>query len=260
MRPFCVAAALLCLTAGFGPAAEPRVEIKIIYDNTAASPEFLGDWGFSALVTAGGHNVLFDSGSDATLFLQHLKMLGIEPSSISHALISHHHADHREGIYRLALRNPSMQVLFLDSFPSSTFEVAMAVGISPVRVSGPMEILPGIYTTGPVEAKIPEQALVIETSEGPVVLVGGSHPGAVRMVEVVREQRGEEKIRLLLGGFHTLRESEEEVQARIERLKELGVERVAPMHGTGEKAKRLFRQAWGNNYLAGGAGRTIVLE
>ena len=37
----------------------------------------------------------------------------------------------------------------------------------------------------------------------------------------------------------------------------IGVERVAPSHCTGDVAMRLFREAWGESFVEGGAGAVI---
>ncbi len=252
------AAALLLLSSLAGRAAE--VEIAIAYDNTTANGQFGEDWGFAALVTNRNARVLFDSGTDPKLLLENLGKLGIEPESITHAVISHHHADHIGGIYRTVLRNPSIKTFFLDSFPARDFETAMAIGFTPERVKGPREIAPGFYTTGTIGERIPEQALIVETADGPVVLVGCGHPGLTPIIEAVEEQRGADSIRLLLGGFHMIRLGEEEVLQEIKSLQKLNVRAVAPMHCTGERAKRLFRKYWGTDYQAGGAGRIITVE
>jgi len=111
-----------------------------------------------------------------------------------------------------------------------------------------------------VEGKPPEQALALKTSRGLVVLVGCSHPGVARLVEAAERETGARSVWLLLGGFHMLRQSEEQIQAQIQRLQQLGVEQVAPAHCTGERAKRLFRQAYGARYLPAGTGRSIPIE
>jgi 7,8-dihydropterin-6-yl-methyl-4-(beta-D-ribofuranosyl)aminobenzene 5'-phosphate synthase len=252
------AAALLVFLAPISTAAE--FEIAIAYDNTAASNQFTDDWGFAAVVTTPTARVLFDSGTDPELLLSNLAKLDIAPTSITHTIISHHHADHLGGIYRVALRNSEMKVFFLDSFPAQTYETAMAVGMAPQRVRGPQEIAPGIYTTGPIGESIPEQALIVDTAEGPVVLVGCSHPGLTTIIKAVEEQRGLESVRLLLGGFHMIRLSEEQILEEIQSLKTLHVRAVAPMHCTGERSKRLFRKHWGAEYKAGGVGRRIRVE
>ncbi len=240
--------------------ADEAVEIRIVYDNTAANSGFQEDWGFAAIVTTRGSRVLFDSGANADIFLQNLDRHGVPPDSIGHVVISHHHSDHITGLYRLALRAPEIAVYFLDSFPDDVFELAMAVGVYPIRVTGPAEIAPGIRTTGPIGGKYAEQALVVETPAGPIVMVGRGRPGLVKIVETVKEERKTESIRLLLGGFQMMRQDKDEINATIVRLKELNVESVAPAHDSGEKSKRLFRHAWGDNYVACGAGRTILLR
>ena len=256
-------ARLARITAAFAAAAflaAAQVEIRIAYDNTAATAGFTEDWGFSAVVAAGGQTVLFDSGTDPDVFMRHLERLGIDPAAITAAVISHHHADHRGGVFRFALKNREAPVYFLESFPKRVFDLAWAVAMRIQRVKGPLEVAPGMFTTGEIPGPIPEQALVVESPAGLVILVGCGHPGLARMVETAARQHPSGKIRLVLGGFHMMRWDDEQIQAEIERLKALGVEQVAPAHCTGERAKRLFRSAWGRNYLAAGAGRRIVVK
>jgi len=56
---------------------------------------------------------------------------------------------------------------------------------------------------------------------------------------------------LILGGFHLGGYSEHEVKGIIERLREMGVKKVAPSHCTGEASLQLFKEAWGEDFLAG---------
>ena len=59
------------------------------------------------------------------------------------------------------------------------------------------------------------------------------------------------------GGFHLGGKTSDQNQEIIRSFKELGVKKVAPSHCTGEKAMVQFREAWGENYLQGGAGAVI---
>jgi metal-dependent hydrolase (beta-lactamase superfamily II) len=43
-------------------------------------------------------------------------------------------------------------------------------------------------------------------------------------------------------------------------LKELNVVSVVPAHCTGDLAQKLFREAYGEEYDTGGAGKRVVLE
>lgn len=236
------------------------VEIRIVYDNTAAEQPLRADWGFAAVVDAGAARILFDAGADGAILLGNLRAMGVEAASITHAVISHRHADHRNGLFPLALKNRSMKVFFLDSFPAEVYELAAAVALDPVRVREPVEIAPGVLSTGIVHGDPDEQALVIETAGGLVLLTGCSHPGVASMVEAACRQRNAKTVRLLLGGFHLYRLSDELIQQVIDRLRELGVEQVAPAHCTGERAVQLFRRTYGSRCLPAGAGRRFLIE
>lgn len=236
------------------------VEIRIVYDNSSAEPSLRSDWGFAAVVDAGAARILFDAGADGAILLGNLAAMGVEAASITHAVISHRHADHRNGLFPLALKNRAMKVYFLDSFPPEVYELAAAVALDPVRVRDPIEIAPGVFSTGIVPGDPDEQALVVETTGGLVILTGCSHPGVTSMVEAALRQRGAQRVRLLAGGFHLFRQGEEHTQTTIDRLRELGVEQVAPAHCTGERAIQLFRRAYGPKCLPAGSGRRFLIE
>jgi 7,8-dihydropterin-6-yl-methyl-4-(beta-D-ribofuranosyl)aminobenzene 5'-phosphate synthase len=240
--------------------AAPELSVQIIYDNTSAREGIEADWGFAALVRYQGRTVLFDSGTKPDLFLTNLKKLNIDPSSITHAVISHEHGDHRNGIYALYKLNPKIEVSFLDNFAAPAFDQASAVGMNPRRINGPAEIVPGIYTTGIVDGSPPEQALVIETSKGLVMLTGCSHPGVVRLVEAAEKQRGRKSVRFLLGGFHLLQDTDAQVTEKIASLQRLGVASIAATHCTGDRAIALFREAYGKEFRAAGAGQTFSFD
>ena len=270
MRRFllCSAGAVvcLCLASAWVCAAEvdgdrqSELEIRVVFDNTSAREDLRRSWGFSAVVDFGGHRVLFDAGSDPILLLEHLEKMQIDPKTIEHAVISHQHGDHLRGVYWVFEKNPAMQVHFLDCFPDEAFHRATALKMKPHRVTEPFEVVPGVYSTGIVEGEPPEQSLVVETSQGLVMLVGCSHPGVVKLVETAERQRKKDSLRLLLGGFHMLRKRPDEIKTAINRLQGLNVRTVIPAHCSGDLAKELFPIAYGDQYNTAGAGRLIVLD
>jgi 7,8-dihydropterin-6-yl-methyl-4-(beta-D-ribofuranosyl)aminobenzene 5'-phosphate synthase len=242
-----------------GPDPKPELEIRVLFDNSSARDDLNRSWGFSALIDFRGHRILFDAGGDPILLLEHLEKLQIDPKTIEQAVISHHHDDHRRGVYWVFEKNPKLKVHFLDSFPDEAFREAETVKMKPERVKGPFEVSPGIWSTGAIDGLPPEQALVIETSQGLVMLVGCSHPGIIKMVETVQQQRKKDSVGMLLGGLHLLRKEPQEIRKTITRLVELKVERVVPAHCTGDKAIEMFQATYGKQFTAG-AGRWIVLE
>ena len=244
------------------PAAPPapELEIRVIYDNTSARSDVRADWGFAAVVTFRERRVLFDSGTKPELFMTNLEKMEVDPSSIRQAVISHQHPDHRNGIYKLFPLQPAMRIHFLKAFYEQAYEEATAVGMTPNRVTGPFEVEPGVYSTGMIAGDPPEQSLAVETSKGIVLLVGCGHPGVVNIVETVEKQRGADSIRLLLGGFHMLRQNGDEIDSQIAKLKQLNVRRVMPAHCSGDLAKRLFQEAYGENFETLGAGKVLRFD
>ena len=240
--------------------SQPELEIRVVFDNTTARADLNRSWGFSAVVDFGGHRILFDAGSDPILLLEHLEKLDIAPDTIEHAIISHEHGDHLRGVYWVFEENPKMTVHFLDCFPDEAFRRAAGVKMEPRRVKGPFEVVPGIHSTGIVDGLPPEQSLAIETSAGLVMIVGCSHPGLIKLVETAETQRKKDSVRLLLGGFHMLRQNPEQIESTISRLQELKVQTVLPAHCSGDLAKELFHRRYGKEFQTAGVGRRIVLE
>lgn len=249
---------LLVGTAELGSQPQSELEIQIIYDNTSVREDMPADWGFAALITFRGQRILFDSGAYPELFLENLKTMEIDPASIEHVVISHHHTDHRSGVYPLYRLNPSMKVHFLDNFPVQAFEEADTVGMEPHRVTGSFQVVPGIHSTGIIEGNPPEQALVIETAEGIVIVTGCAHPGIAKMVEAVQRQTGKNSIRMLVGGFHMFMQNADQIATTIGRLQQLNVDSVIPAHCSGDLAKEMFQEAFGRGFDTGGAGKRIA--
>jgi len=189
-----------------------------------------------------------------------MNQLAAEAAALELAVFTHPHQDHLGGLPALLKHRPALPVYFLDSFPPDVSASAVSMGAKPVSVAATRQITPGIYTTGPVEGEPSEQALVIDTPKGLVVLVGCSHPGIVKMVEAARRTRPGAPIRLVAGGFHMLKDSEAHVRTAVARLQEIGVQSIMPTHCTGAAATAIFQQEFGNRFVRGGVGTRIPLD
>jgi 7,8-dihydropterin-6-yl-methyl-4-(beta-D-ribofuranosyl)aminobenzene 5'-phosphate synthase len=251
--------AFACACALLAAAAQP-LAIRIVYDNTVAEPGMSADWGFAAVVDFEGHRLLFDAGAKPGLFAVNLARLAIEPRSIELIVLSHAHTDHAGGLFQPKAIKDSAPLVLLDAFPQSLAERTAAAGYRNQRTTAPLQLLPGIHTTGLVEGTTPEQALAIDTPRGLVVITGCSHPGVVKMVETARRQRNAETVALLVGGFHLLETPADELEKTAQALQKLNVRRIVPTHCTGEKAIALFRERFGAAAGEGGAGRRLVVE
>ena len=132
----------------------------------------------------------------------------------------------------------------------------MRLGAEIETVSGPRQLMDNVHSTGEMGWAIKEQALIVDTRKGLIVMTGCAHPKVADMAERAKTYR-DKNIYLLMGGFHLSGSSDAKIRSIIKRLKALGVEKVAPSHGTGDKAIQLFREAWGNDYIEGGLGAII---
>jgi 7,8-dihydropterin-6-yl-methyl-4-(beta-D-ribofuranosyl)aminobenzene 5'-phosphate synthase len=143
------------------------------------------------------------------------------------------------------------------TFPAS-FKTSVRARTDLVEVEEPLEILPGIYTTGEVGSDIVEQALAVETGDGLVVVTGCAHPGVVEMVRRAREVV-EAEVALVMGGFHLRGAEERQIDGIIADFRRLGVQRVAPCHCTGGRARQMFAGAFGTCFTPAGVGWTIAV-
>jgi len=232
--------------------------MTVLYDNNAYDPRLRTAWGFGCLVETGGATLLFDTGGDGPTLLKNMAVPGIDPQGVEAVVLSHAHGDHTGGLGALLGTGARPTVYVPRSFPAS-FKDSVRRYTVLEEVTGPAEIMPGVYTTGEVGLHIVEQALAVETDEGLVVITGCAHPGVVEMVRRGRQAGGSE-VSLVLGGFHLGGASERQIASIISDFRALGVQRVAPCHCTGEQAMRAFAAAYGADFRQTGVGCVLTLQ
>ncbi len=266
-------ATLLFVFVAHAETAAPVTRLTVLVDNSVAGvPGVKAVWGFACLVEAQGHTVLFDTGANPAVLKENLAALKIDPSRIEAVVISHYHGDHTFGAPGLGLR-PGLRVFTPRSFDGYGKVVAAfdAAGLVRVPVTDRTELFPGIAVSGPMQFGGPislgkkafadtgwEECLTVDTPGGSVVVVGCSHPGILAMLDQVKKQSGR-PIALVIGGFHLLGESRDEVRRIATAMKAMGVRRVSATHCTGGAAEAVFRDIFGDDYVDAGAGAVIDL-
>lgn len=233
---------------------DKEISIATVYDNYAVDARLATGWGFAAVISTPDEIVLFDTGGDAATLLSNMSILGIEPADISTVVISHIHGDHIGGLQGFLEANPKVRVFIPRSFPDQVRDMIAGAGAEYVDVEEPTLVAPRIHTTGPLGTSLEEQALVVETGEGLVVMTGCAHPGIVAMVDEAQSMRPQARIALVMGGFHLGSASREQIEEIVRSLREAGIRRVAPSHCTGDAARSRFEAAFGSDYVAGGLG------
>ena len=235
---------------------EEAMILTVVFDNyPPARPGAGADagrlqtgWGFSAWLEHGGHRVLFDTGASGAVLLDNMAALGLDPAAVEIVVLSHNHGDHTGGLASLLAVNPQVTVYLPQAFPPRLKRQVRTAGATVVEVTGPQEILPGLWSTGQMGSRIVEQALVARTEKGLLVVTGCAHPGVDEMATRAGEIAGGE-ITLVVGGFHLGGASRQRVEEIITTFRRLGVEQVAPCHCTGDEAREIFCQAYGEDYF-----------
>jgi 7,8-dihydropterin-6-yl-methyl-4-(beta-D-ribofuranosyl)aminobenzene 5'-phosphate synthase len=233
------------------------LRITIVYDNNPFDPRLKTAWGFSALVEYREQTLLFDIGGDGRILLENMRILGIDPARIQSVILSHAHGDHTGGLSALLDIGNQLSVYLLPSFADTykrqVGQVAQVIEVVPGQIVGD-----GILTTGEISGSIPEQALVIHTGEGLVVITGCAHPGVVRIIERAIDLT-DDPVHLVLGGFHLGNKSETEISAILADFRRLGVQKVSPCHCTGERAIARFAEEYGQAFVQAGVGKVITV-
>jgi 7,8-dihydropterin-6-yl-methyl-4-(beta-D-ribofuranosyl)aminobenzene 5'-phosphate synthase len=138
----------------------------------------LGEWGFSALVEADGHRILYDTGAHTDVVLRNAEALEVDLTTVPEVVLSHHHSDHVGGFTTLrhSVVGKAPGALALTHvgegifYPRSTLSLGIdenqmrfikddyeKTGGVIVVHREPVQLYPGIWLTGPVPRKYPER-------------------------------------------------------------------------------------------------------
>jgi len=274
------------------------IKITTLSENTAAMPGVLAEWGLSVLVDTGEAKVLFDTGASSSV-PHNVRLMGVELSQIDRIALSHGHYDHTGGLMGVLrqagkpidiVAHPDMwankyaKAGDFERYIGIPFkrEDLEAIGASFTLSEGPVWITDNIVTTGEVpmvteyeeiepmmqvkedDRFLPDpfrddQALVVKTELGLVVILGCAHRGAINTVIRAREVTGVEQVHTIIGGTHLVRASEERITLTAAALQEMGVQRVGVSHCTGLNSSVLLAQQLGDVFFFNNTGTSITV-
>ena len=288
----CVSACATRETAQPAAAAQ-QPKITVLYDAFGKVGGLQKDWGYSALVEAGGKRILFDTGDNPDILAANARALGVDLSSLDFVVMSHRHGDHMGGMDYLLEANPRVKIyapkenfgIYGASLPSKFYRKdetlpafmryydgkppdTMVFGSAWPRANFELidqtkEVAPGItlialVSDKPTTLELKELSLAIRTPDGLVLIVGCSHPGIDRIVEAARAI--DPHILLVAGGFHLVVAQDPAIAQIATMLHDTAkVDYIAPGHCTGEPTFAALQQAFGDHYLYAGLGTALAL-
>ena len=233
------------------------MRLFITFDNDSISPDIQPLWGFAAYIELPQKDLMFDTGSDGRVLLKNMAKMGLSASNASRLFLSHPHWDHIGGLDSVIELNPTLPITLTSSFSPRLVANLRSMGHEVQVIQEPTLIDDGLWSTGAM-GEIGEQGLVISTPKGAILVVGCAHPGIVQMVRRAKELVGE--VLYAIGGFHLFWSDADEIWQVARALKAEGLSFVTPTHCSGDVAKEIFAQVFGDGYIPGGAGRVIELS
>ena len=252
------------------------------------------DWGYAALIEYDGKRILFDTGNNPDILAHNAKSKGIDFSKLDFVVMSHRHGDHMGGLRYVLNVNPKVTVyapkegfgVYGADLPSTFYRKDSSLapeqryyngappevmrfgsawpGTNFTLVDKNTDIAPNIHlltliSDKPGTLELRELSLAVNTPDGMVIVVGCSHPGIDKIVELASTINP--RIHLVVGGFHLVVSSDSDIEKTVTALHDrFKIEYVAPGHCTGEPAFAALKRAFEAHYVYAGLGTALTLN
>lgn len=285
-----------------------NLKITTLADNLVLKAGLHGQWGLSFLLDIEDRNgmprkIIFDTANDKAPFLHNIKKLKTDLSEVEAVVISHGHGDHTVATVEIVKAAGGCPVYahphtFLPRFYISKEGkrreggVPEGQGIAEIEAAGgevilsedPVEVVPGLWTTGQIprvtdfEIISPptdggRRVILIEGEEhddqilcdqalwtdvegvGPWVITGCAHSGPINTIIHVSRLGGFDSIKGLIGGTHLVGRDNDYIEKTIESLRAYDINFLSPCHCTGFKAMAMLWSSFTNSFVLNYCGR-----
>ena len=276
-----------------------QLQITTLSENTAGLGNFLGEWGLSILVGTDEANILLDTGQSISAShnadLLGIDLSQIDRIVLSHGHYDHT-GGLRQVLRRMRkeieiIAHPDVWAVKYsrregqeDKYIGIPFhrQTLESLGARFNLTTEPVAITDSIMTTGEIpmvteyeeiephlmvkegdgfkrDKLLDDQALIINTESGLVVVLGCAHRGIVNTLYHAQQLTGVKTIHTVLGGCHLMDASEQRIRLTIAALKKLDVQRIGVSHCTGLPASAIMAQQFGDKFFFNNTGNRFSL-
>jgi 7,8-dihydropterin-6-yl-methyl-4-(beta-D-ribofuranosyl)aminobenzene 5'-phosphate synthase len=274
-----------------------KVRLTTLAENTLVAPSLLAEQGLSILIEAGPQRILLDVGQTWSVRhnagVLGVRLPDLDKIVLSHGHFDHTgglqtvlqgigrpveivcHPDVWAPKYGVTREHPPRFVGI--PFQQAALE---SMGARLSMSSGPVKLGEAIMTTGEVpmvtdietidahlrvkdgpdfkqDQVLDDQAIIVDTGDGLVVILGCAHRGMINTLYHARELTGVDKFSLVVGGSHLIGSSEERVWGTIAALNELNVERLGLCHCTSLPVAAILAREFGDRFFFNGVGSRV---
>ena len=104
-----------------------------------------------------------------------------------------------------------------------------------------------------------DQALVIKTEVGLVIILGCAHHGIINTIYHARKLSGIKQVYAVLGGAHLASATEDRIKQTIEALREVDVRKIGLCHCTGLSTNAIMAQEFGDRFFFNNTGSVLEI-
>jgi 7,8-dihydropterin-6-yl-methyl-4-(beta-D-ribofuranosyl)aminobenzene 5'-phosphate synthase len=278
------------------------ITLHCIVDNTVLRGSvYWGEHGVAFWIETPDGSLLFDTGQSGEVLVHNAELLEIDFGRCDALALSHAHYDHTGGLERFfGLSRPGIPLyaspdLFRERFTTKN-GMAHSIGlrITPTDLAQhatlhlsaePVEIMPGVWTTGEIRERLdfegrstqhnirvgetwqpdPYQddlSLVLQTSQGLVVVCGCCHAGLLNTLAHIRRSFSQ-PLRAIVGGTHLATAGPEALEHVVIEIRERCEGRIPDLylnHCSGERALVAMAQAFGEKSCPYPAGTVLMFD
>ncbi len=259
------------------------IKITVLCDDIVEKPHLLAEHGVSFLIETEKTNILFDSGQGLAI-AHNAKILNIDLKSVDAVVLSHGHYDHTGGMERVLKECNTAKVyahpdIFQPKYRKLKTGKTRYIGYPKSLLkkdksnfifnTQPFWINKNTLLTGEIPRKtffekVPEefyiksgnnwakdkllddQALIINTTSGLLLILGCTHSGLINTLRYVVELTGKKDFSFILGGTHLKNASNKRIDETIAALREFNIKKLVLSHCTGIPAFIRIREALGD--------------
>lgn len=278
-----------------------KLKIVTLSEDRASRLDILGQSGLSILIESDGGNVLLDAGQGISTVhnadVLGIDLKKIDKIVLSHGHYDHTGGlrellarMHRKDIEIIAhpdiWATKYLRIPVMERFAGIPFQPAELerLGARFKFTKESVRIADNIITTGEIplitdfekispghlvlegntekpDEILDDQAIIINTPNGLIVVTGCAHRGVVNTLYHAQKLTGVNKIHMVLGGSHLMEPNNQpRIDATVEALKKLDIEKIGLCHCTGLRASVQLAQAFSERFFFNNAGNIITVE